>query len=267
MIAKAVDSLKKNPVLIAFYCCYMVVAILAVFFIYPKNLAANTDPVAAMGAVGKMLLVSLLMGVLGLVFFAGYGKMMADAVVGGKTFIAAFTEGIKKFFVRVLLAALLLLAFYLGFAIVMGIVMIPVSIMLTMGSAGDPTAAAAVIGVGSSLIVMVIGIFVVPFVLLWYPAIFMDDVGVMEGLRRGAKAGVKSYWRLVTALFVLYIPSILYTIANFSNMAAFSRGNIFTPGYIAMCLISSIIGLVFIPFIFVAYDEKKLIPEPAENEL
>lgn len=267
MIAKALDSLKRNPVLIAFYVAYLVVMFAVMFTLYPNNIGMETDPMVAMGAALKMMGVSLLMGILGMVFFAGYGKMVADAVVGVQTSAAAFSEGLKKFFVRVLLAALLLIAFYIGYAIVLGIIMIPISIAFAFGNPGDPTAAAGMIGAITSIIMMIPVLFVAPFILLWYPAIFIDDIGVMEGLKRGAKAGVKCYWQLVLALLVMYIPSIIYMVINFSDLAAMRNTSIFTPGYIAMYLVMSFISVIFIPFIFVAYNEKKPVPALPGNDI
>ncbi|MCX7709243.1 MAG: hypothetical protein N2484_05275 [Clostridia bacterium] len=260
MIAKALESLKKNPVVVVFYVLYLMVVFAITYVFFANNLGANPDPAAAFSVLGKILLGALIMGVIGIVFFAGYGKMAADAVTLGETSTAAFGEGVKKFFVRVLLAALLLFAFYLGFSIVIGIIMIPFSIMFAMNDPANAVAAGAMIGLVTSGIMMLIIVFVAPFIMLWFPAIFVDDIGVMEGLKRGAKAAVKGYWFLVLSTFIMYLPSVLYMVFNYSSMMnaqTMTKANMFTPAYLAMCLISAVLGIVFMQLLIVVYNEKK----------
>ena len=102
------------------------------------------------------------------------------------------------------------------------------------------------------LFTMVIIILVVPFIMLWLPSIFIDDVKVFEGLKNGAKAGLKNYWKLVLSLLAIYIPIIAYEIFCFDTIA---NGIIFTPGYLVILVLESIISIVVLPILFIIYKE------------
>lgn len=266
MVSKSIDILKKNSVLILFYAAYMVAMFLIVFMLYPKDMSqfSNTDPATFDFAIFrnimlKMLLASLLMGIAGLSFFSGFGSMISEAVLNGKTFAASFLPGLKKFFVRVLLATLLLSAFYIGFSIVLSIILIPITIITVISGAANPAATDYVatgnlIGLITASISAVAVIFSFPFIISWYSSIFIDDTGVIQGLKNGAKSSVKNYWKLVLVILTMYLPIVTYMIINFASM---TKGVIFTPGYLVVCILAAIISIVALPIIFMIYKENK----------
>lgn len=252
MLAKTFNILRNNPLLIIFYIVYLAVTLAMTISLFPNNYVLE-DPLSAVYVFGQVIVVSILLGIISLLFFSGYGHMLSEAVVNGNTSAHSFLPGIKKYFVRVLVTALLLIVFYIGFSIAVSIIMIPLSIILAVGSVGNPTASVALISTLFIVIIFVILLFVLPFVLLWYPAIFIDDVNSIEGLKRGARAGVKSYWKLVLAILVIYIPIILY----FAIESPFDLTGAVTysPFYYISIILSSLLSMILLPYIFVVYNE------------
>ena len=253
MIKKSLHLLKNNTVIILFYAIYLVVMFLIVFTLYPKDMNQfnsmnpnSFDFAAYFNAMAKIFFASILMYACGILFLSGFGCMISEVVLEGKTKATSFLPGISKFFVRVLLASLLLIAFYIGFSIVLSIIIIPITfIMLAYGNM-----ATLII----TLIAAVAVIFTIPFIILWFPSIFIDDAGVIQGLINGAKVGVKNYLKLVFVLFVMYLPIFAYIIVNFDSM---SKGVIYTPSYFIMCILAAIISIVAIPIIFIMYKENR----------
>jgi len=80
----------------------------------------------------------------------------------------------------------------------------------------------------------------------------------MQGLKNGARVGIKNYWFLVLLMVVMYVPSLVYTLMNVpGSQGGFSM----TPGCIVMTVISSLILLAVIPVLFILYNEKRTIPQ------
>lgn len=253
MFSRSIQLLKKNPVIIVIYAANLLIMFLIMLLLYPKNMnqfdmnnAANIDFAAFGTAILKMLISVLIMGVLGLIFYAGFGYMMAEAVSKDKTSINSFLPGLKKYLGRVLLMCLLMFAMYMGISIVLSMLIIPFTIMMVIN--GNES------GMVIALIPSIIVVFTIPFVALWSPAIFLDNIGVIEGLKNGFQKGAKNYLKLLLILFIIYIPVIVYMITNYSSM---SKGEIFTPGYIITIVLTSIISIIVAPMLFMIYQDSK----------
>jgi len=266
MFKKSINLLKKNPVIILLYAAYMVIMFLIIFILFPKDLSQfnNPDPATfnfvAYGIIMmKMLLASFIMFLLGLLFLAGYGNMISEAVIQGETSIASFLPGLQKFFVRILLAMLLLAAFAIGFSIVLSLIIILFTVFLAINGSTS-IYIASIISTSISLILVV---FSSPFIMLWYPSIFIDNLGVIQGLKSGAKVGVKNYWKLILVMVILGIPIAANTFLNFNSMA---DGVIFTPSYIIILIIVSIISIVILPATFILYKENSNIVNMKYNQ-
>lgn len=251
MLAKAINLLKKNPVILLFYVGYLVLTYLIVFLLYPTDFGSFTeleysfDMREYLIMMAKMLIAIGLLSVLSLLFMSGYGYMVAEATVTGKTSSASFGKGIKLFFVRTLLAMLLTFAIYMGFSFLMSMIFIPFAMFTSIS--GNLWGIAII----TTLMLMVVTV-VMPFIILWYPAIYVDNLGVIQALKTGLKAGVKHYWRLLLMLLVMFLPAVINTIINYKEMM---EGNMFSPGYILTMLLSAIISVVVIPYLFVVYHE------------
>lgn len=266
MFKKSINLLKKNPVIIMLYAAYMVVMFLIIFILYPKDLSQFNNPnpatfeIIAYGIVMmKMLLATFIMLLLGLFFMAGYGNMISEAVIHGETSITSFLPGLRKFFVRVLLAMLLLAAFAIGFSILLSLIIIPITVFLAING----STSIYMVSIISTLISLILVVFSSPFIILWYPAIFIDDLGVIQGLKSGAKVGVKNYWKLILIMVILCIPFVANVFLNFNAMA---DGVIFTPSYIIILIIVSIISVVILPATFILYKENSNIENMKNNQ-
>jgi hypothetical protein len=193
----------------------------------------------------KMMFAVVLICGLGLVFFSGFGNMITEAVINGTTSAGSFIPGIKKYFGRIFLSTLLLFAFYIGFTIVITIIIIPLTIIAVM--MGN-----IMITIVASLIMGLVVIFALPFIILWYPAIFIKSTGVIQGLKDGLKAGAKNYWKLLLGIVIIYIPVILNVIIEFDSMMA---GTWYTPTYFVSIILSSTMMMIAFPIIFMIYQD------------
>lgn len=257
MLKKSFLILKNNPVLILLYLGSMLLIYLIMYGLYPhdynqmsQTYVTSFDFAEYMITMLKMMLAALLMSVVSLLFYSGFGFMMNEAVITGKTNISSMPTGIKKFTIRILLAYLLYMAFAIGFSIVIGITMIPFIILATVKGV-----AFIIIYV---IVLMLLITAVIPLLMLWMPAIFADNCSAMQGLKRGWKAGFKNYWKLVLIVVVNYLPVAIYMVFNYSSM---SSGNIFNLGYLLVIIISSIISLIISPMLFILYYEKRQVPQ------
>lgn len=179
---------------------------------------------------------------------SGFGNMISETVINGETSAASFLPGLKKYFARVLLASLLLIAFCIGFSSALSIIIIPITVLCVINGSINS------LNVIIVLIEVVAVTLVIPFILLWLPSIFIDNAGVIQGLKNGVKAGVKNYWKLVLVIWMIYIPSAVNIVINFNTIM---DGDIFTLGYLVMYILTAIITIVVLPMIFIIYKENK----------
>ena len=253
MIKQSINLLKNNTVLIGFFAAFEIITFLILFMLYPKDLSQFIDPnrfdfIAYMLFLMKMFIAFILMYALSIVFISGGGHMISEAVSTGKTSSNSFLPGLKKFFVRILLISLLLIAFSIVLSIVVSIITIPFAILQVMNGAETANITSILI----MLFTMLIIIAAAPFAILWLPSIFIDNTKVFQGLKNGAKAGVKYYWKILLTLLAIYMPIIVYEIICFDTI---SRGIIFTPGYIVVLILEAIISLIVLPMYFIIYKE------------
>ncbi len=252
MISKSFYLLKKNPFLVLFYAIYIAITFVLVLLLYPRDFSQFSDPqnymnfdyIAYAIIMLKMLIAAGLMFLISLFFTAGYGFMITEAVTTGETSAASFLQGIKKFFVRILLLMLLLIAIVIGISIIIGIISIPLAFAMVM--VGDPFIMSVIIYIVTIALVF----FSVPFFILWIPAVFIDDTRIMKGLTNGLKAGVKNYWKLLLLLFFMYVPIVIYMLFNINTMYS---GQIFSAGYFLLLSIEALISIIYLPIVFNIY--------------
>ncbi len=259
MISNAFRLLKRNPVLIFLFLLYMLILDTAAFFLMPHRMD-QTDTLALLITTAALMLFSLISGVTGLVFFSGYGHMLAEAVTKGTTSLRSFPAGIARFFSRLFLAFLLLIAIAIGFSIVIVTALIPVSLLMTMGGLAGASAA----GIVTTSVVSGLVILSIPFIMPWIPALFIDGAGVIDSLKAGLRAGARNYGALLLWTVILYAPSLIYTLFNLSSM---NQGELFTPGYFAVTLLTSVLSLIFTPALFELYNKKRRpapLPDPGD---
>lgn len=258
MLKRALLLLKRNPVIVLFYAGYMILDVLILLLLYPKDInqimfdAEGLFSISAyLTGMGKLLLAIFLLFLLSLIFLSGFGNLVREAVFSGRTSSAAFRTGIKSYFVRILLMMLLIIAFAFGGSLLIGIITIPITILSVMGGASSAYSTTLII-MGITMLLLLIPM---PFIILWLPAIFLEDTGVIQSLKGGAKAGRKNYWKLALSLILLYLPGVVYTVLNYE---AVSKGRLMTMGYMLLLLVSSVMSLIYIAYIFMVYHYYKI---------
>ncbi|HHV09043.1 MAG TPA: hypothetical protein GXX75_02040 [Clostridiales bacterium] len=255
MVKKAFDLLKDNPVIIGFYCITQLLLLLILFLLFPSNINqfmenGNINFAVYMMMMAKMLLACGLMLLLYILFIPGFSYMLSEAALKGKTSARSFLPGLKQFFVRTLLLLLLLIAASFAFGIIISMITIPFAMVQVMGGNGTQSLTLFI-----TIFTLFVTILVIPFVLLCVPSIFIDDVNIFQGIKNGAKAGVKNYWKLVVMLLIIYLPIIFYQIICYDSI---SQGIIITPGYIGLIIFSGILSLFIFSLIFVIYRDYRM---------
>ena len=258
MLKRALQLLKRNPVIILIYAGYMLLSLLLMLLLYPKNIQQfmfDTQGMFSMSAylsgLGKLFLAVILIFLSGLFFLSGFGNMLREAVFSGRTSGAAFLAGIRLYFVRILLMMLLMTGFAFGASLLIGIITVPITVMTIMSGTSSVYFTTMII-MGITLLLLLIPL---PFLILWIPAIFLEDTGVIQGLKAGARAGSKNYWRLALSVLLLYLPMVIYTGFNYDAM---SGGRLLTVGYIVLLFVSSVMSLIFTSYIFMVYHYYKI---------
>lgn len=236
------------------------------------------DPDAAiemMGDImGSMALYGFVMAIIILLKQAGQAGMMKQALLNGQAGFSSFMQGIRRYFWRFVGQSLLIVAMVIAVTVVISIILVA----LLAGSAfvnlvNDPAAAeqAANMGIGGiiTIVVIFIGVFIgIIFLALWQPAMVIDDVGVFEGLRRGAKAVSHHFWSLIVVM--LLIAAMIIGISWGANyiyaaITGNSIGDISVINYMSVLgvLIISYLSAVITAYLFIVYHNFR----PADADL
>lgn len=268
MLKKSVEILKKNPVLvISYFTVTIALFLLAILFLpdinkifeISKEIRQNqSDPsmvdsqkvIEMLIAVFKLALFGIFACIIGVLFMAGYGSMVSEAVNEGKPKIRDLFSGIKANIKKVILSFLLFLAFTIGFGIVTSIISLPFSLKSALENNNDTQAVYNNQRI-TQAISYIIMIFAYPFVELWLPAIFMDKKdGVIVSMKKGMKLGVKNYKLLVVVTAAMMLPSlgVLVFIKDMSSI-------ITSPIYYTACIYQAVIVPVVLVYLFKLYKE------------
>ncbi len=255
MTKKTLQLIKNNPVIIMSYVAYMVISLLFIFFLYPNNLGSDSymrdgvlDYSLYLATMRNLLIALLLIFILSLLFLSGYCNMIKEAVLNGKTKLSHFVVGIKNYFPRVLLCMLLMLAIIILGAVLFGILSVAFTILASTTVSLSLFTLTLIIMLVTLLLVLIPS----PFLVLWLPALFLENTGVIRSLSLGARAGAKSYWRLLLATLILILPQAVYSILNYNVI---TEGTIFSIGYFIMLGIMAVISLIYNTYIFMLYHE------------
>ena len=270
MFKKSIIMLKNNPLLILLFLLAILVYAIPMLLFMPdlkkiidisKGITENpSNPpmmdlpqmTTMMLSTMKMYLFMLVLGILGLIFAAGYGNMLAAVVNDGKASFKIFVFGIRRFLGKIILSALLLVAIGIGFGIVVSIFTLPFTFIGMATNNFDPEKIFATQMV-IQIVTLIISVFIYPFVELWFPAIFLErNDGVIACFKKGLKAGRRRYLLLVAVTAVMVLPLlILYTIS----------GDIYSiiesPFYFVSLVYQAIITPVVLVYLFTIYNEIK----------
>lgn len=258
MLKKTMQLMKNNPLIIVCYAIYLAVNILLIFLLYPKSFGMETytqtgtfDYSLYMVTMRNMLIAVLLIFILSLFFIAGYGSMTREAVISGKTKLFYFLDGIKNYFGRVILSALLIAAFAIVSSIILGLLSLPFTIMAAVNDINSIYTITMVIMVVTLILILI----PTPFVVLWFPAMFLEDTSVIRSLKLGAKAGAKNYLRLLIISFILILPQAIYSILSYNVIM---RGTFYSAGYFTLLGIMAILSMIYNIYLFIVYHEYRI---------
>ena len=279
MLIKAFKLIKENILMtLVFFLLYSPFLIFNIFF---ATGLLNTNKFGTYMIIYmlSMFLHILLWGTIFL-FFIGYSYMISEIIKKGKTKAKDIFIGIKKFFVRMLLASLLMAAVFFVVGIIIQIIMLPINMaiifsspealgeffinnqegMTMFGSQQMPVIPEGFKGMFKSISILysiasLISIsFVSPLIALWIPSMYLDDIGMIESLKCGFFAGKKKYWTLVCYAFIIFLPnSILLFFYDF-DMSIDFQNNI--PN-IAMMIFYPASLILYHVISFSIYDQYK----------
>lgn len=173
------------------------------------------------------------------VFMAGIGNLLKYIIRGVAPGPGDFIEGVNLYFSRVLKVNLLILiiSFLIGpFALIFRPSMM-MGLSLTQ--------------ILSSYNVAVI-VLISPFFVLWYPAMFINNLGITDSIKKALITGKRLYPKLFLSVFVPLVPALLYL----AYISLLNRGfNIFTYGYYFLFGTTFVISLFAMLYIFNIYDD------------
>ena len=258
MLKKTIQLIKGNPFIIMFYMIYLAITILFMVLIYPKSFGVGSytqngifDYSLYLTTVRNMLIVLLLIFITSLFYISGFCNMIREAIFTGKTRASSFISGIKIYFGRVCLFVLLTIVIVIFYSVLVGMLSIPFTIMAATKGTISIYAMILVIMLATLILVLIPS----PFIVLWLPALFLEDTGVILSLKLGAKAGVKNYGRLITSTFLLILPQTVYTILSYKLIM---KGTFYSTGYYILLGVMAVFGLIYNVYLFVVYHEYRV---------
>lgn len=206
------------------------------------------DVIARLSLTLKSGVISIISGVMTVVFCSGYGNLQSAVLNGGKASLKVFKYGVKRFTGKVLLSFLLMVGIMYGVSFVMSLVTTPIMVAGFITEGG--------LSAGLSWIQAVLEIFLIimtlvyPFIILWFPATFIDRYEpIIECLKNGLRAGRKKYFRLLPAIIVTMLPALIVFLSG-DNLLTMYR----SPGFILMFPYQIIVFPFFLTYIFFMYD-------------
>lgn len=260
MLRKTLQLIKENLLILMFYTFYLGINILVMLTLYPKSFGMDAytrngrfNYFLYMTTMRNILVSLLIIFALSLFYISGFNNLIREAIFSGKTRASSFLEGIRTYLGRVVLFMLLMVAIVTVISVFMGIISIPFTIMAASSGSFSSYGITRVIMV----VTMILMILPTPFISLWLPSLFLEDTGVIQSLKLGAKAGVKNYGRLLLATLLLIAPQMVYSVLNISRM---QNGPLYTPGYLILFGVTAVMGLIYNIYAFVIYHEYRIKP-------
>lgn len=266
MVKKTIDTIKSNPMIfIVMFVYVLLIAVLSIPIIsetnkttdnyanitsfsriYPDIYARRMSEI--MLSCSKIIFYSLMLLLLRICFISGYGNMVEAAMNEGKASLKIFFYGFRKFFGKVILSALLLVAVTIGFGIVVLLITIPLTIIGVLS--GTFTADNMLSGQKAiQIFISVIILLIYPLLLLWLPAIFAERKdGVVKCFKNGFREGKRHYVQVLLASVLMMLPVFLqYLLCD--NLYELTK----TPYYLLIYPIQGIILPFVITYLFVLY--------------
>lgn len=250
MLKKIVNLLKNNPMIIITYVALVLIYSVPIAVITSK---INTKNVSDMIIyIFYMLLWIIILTILIIVLAPPFLNMLKEASIDGKTGFKSLLRG-TRYIGKFILAALFFMVMFIPLSIMILILLAPVLAVLS-SVAQNNTDMYLILSQAVYSFAMV---FIMPFLMLWLPALFFENYGVIDCLKCGIKKVKGNYWELVLAAIALMAPSYILTvcqlITNNQNFAV----SYTSPSFWIMLIINIIAALASLTFLFLLYAEIK----------
>ncbi len=177
-----------------------------------------------------------------LVYPATYGMINKKYETGSVT-LSDFTQCMSKFVGRYVLYGLLNIAIGIGLALVLIILVALASVVMALVSN-----VLGIILIVLCYLVFIVGVIALKvYMYLWFPAVCVEDSGIIEGLKNSFKTVKGSFWPLLgITLLITFGGSILGSIL----------GNFPFIGTVITSVISTLVGFVLMVYYFEVYRAK-----------
>lgn len=266
MLRKTTKLLIENPSILIIQLAYLVASFLSSFLFDSIKHCETSSMNDYFIYCGKFLIPTVIGLLLGMIFIAGFGNAISEAITTGKSDFISLFIGIKKDPLKSMLSVLVLYIIYGLFSSVLFPAVAQI-IMDTFVPYDDFRITFY------HICIYIISIFIMPFTSLFLPAVFIDQYDVMAGLIMSMKLALRNYKKLLLAFVVIYIPiivnvifikdSVLFVFIPLSmehilNPIEVMSGNAFSISVIIMYLLEAAIFLVTAPLFFVIYKDSSM---------
>lgn len=254
MIKKTFRILKSNPWLIIMYSAFILMnEVISHAMARYDNFDINTSIYSVETAASRVLGILIITIVMSILFISGFGNMISIAVKKGRCTFMDFLRGLNSFLGRILLSCVILFFLLSLFVIIISITALPIIMAQSVGALKNGNIVFEVFIIA----VCILAILIYPCIMLWYPAIFLEDTDVLDGLRKSLALSKKCYWILVGAAFVSALPSMAYSIFLSISTGIPGGQNIsaVTPAYLSSIIIGAVLSLFISVLVFVIYEE------------
>ncbi len=176
------------------------------------------------------------------IFMAGIGNLLKYIIREGASGPGDFIEGIRLNFSRVLKFNILI--FIVSLFLVPAALIFKPSMMMGL----------FLTEVLFNYINFAIIVLISPFFVLWYPAMVMDNLGIIDSIKTALMTGKKLYYKLLPPVFVPLVPSLLYQ--GYISLIDRAYGiNIFSYSYYILFGTTFVLSLFAMLYIFKIYDD------------
>lgn len=263
MLRKTIQLIKNNPCISICQMVYIVILFLGLFLLYSVGQNEISSYIDYTLYSGKFFISSILSLLIGMVFIAGFGNALSEVITSGKCGFTDFYVGIKRYYMKSVLSVLVLYIIY----VVCSTILFP-TVSHIIVDMFNPYG--EIRRISYDVCIYILNILIMPFTMLFLPAIYIDHYDIIPGLITGMRLAARNYYKLVWVLSIMFIPIIIdvifikdavmfvftpLSIEYIHNTIAVLSGNGFTISTIIMYLVEVVIFLVSAPLFFVIYAE------------
>jgi hypothetical protein len=183
MLSSVITPVIRNPVYVVISLIFVVVNEIVTYNLFSR--ASYSSPLPGL----------VISTIISSVFLSGNGNVLKQISIGSSCGLFDFVDGVRSYFLRIL-----------GFNLLI------VLIVLFLGPLGVITFKPLILmgGVPSSISFALLSSLCSPFFVLWYPAMVVENIGILNSINRATAKGKKLYIKLVLCIIISLLPFIIY---------------------------------------------------------